>query len=99
MKDPLGDDAPPVETRKAARNRRDGVRIAHTGRDLVEKLLERHALLAFQRLGVVELGFGNADRVDDHEVRFRGGVGGDGLEVVGVDDPYAAAFHLLEEVA
>ena len=36
--------------------------------DLLEELLERHRRLALQRLGVVEVGLGDADGVDDDEV-------------------------------
>ena len=41
---------------------------------------------------------GDADGVDDDEVRLGAGVGRDGLEVGVVDDADAAALHLLEEV-
>jgi hypothetical protein len=41
----------------------------------------------------------HADGIDDDEVVLGLGVGRDALQVVGLDDAHAAAFHLLEEGA
>ena len=44
----------------------------------------------------MKLALGDADAVDDHEVRLGLCVSGDGLEIVGVDGTDAATLHLLE---
>ncbi len=55
-------------------------------------------MLAFEGDGVVELGLGDPDGVDEDEVVLDRGVGGDGSEFVGLGDANPSALHLLEEV-
>ena len=88
-----------VEAEQAAGERRERGRLAVAEGDGLEELLEGDAALALERARVDLVALGDADGVDDHEVRLAPGVRGDGLERGLVDDAHAAALHLLEEVA
>ena len=61
-----------------------------------ENLVERHGRLAVERLRGRLVVLADADGIDDDEVRLVPGVGRDALQHVGIDDPAAAALHLLE---
>ncbi len=63
------------------------------------QLLEADGGLVLHRAGVGLVLLADADGIDDDEVVLGLGVGGDALQVVGLDDAHAAAFHLLEEGA
>ena len=67
--------------------------------DGLHELFEADGGLLLHGAGVGLVLLADADGIDDDEVVLGLGVGGDALQVVGLDDAHAAAFHLLEEGA
>ena len=67
--------------------------------DGLQQLLEADCRFLLHGPGVGLVLLAHADGIDDDEVVLGFGVRGDRLQVVGLDDPHAAALHLLEEGA
>src|SRR5207245_1193773 len=64
--------------------------------DEVENFVQRHGWLSVERLCGRLLLLTHADRINDDEMGLVPGVGRDALQIVGIDYPAAAPFHLLE---
>ena len=94
---PLGVVELAVEPRQAPGQGTERIFVAGAHHDAHCQVLERDAGLADEwPAGGLE-GLGDADRIDDHVVRFRGGGGGRHFpEIVMVEGARAAALHLLE---
>ena len=66
-----------VDARDASGQRRQIVVVGAARSDVFQQRLQRHAGVLFQRLGIGQLGFADADAVDDQKVRLGLGIGRD----------------------
>ena len=64
--------------------------------NLLEDLVEPDSRLSIQRLRQRLIVLADANRIHNHKVRLVLGVGCYALKVVGIDDAYPSALHLLK---